>query len=287
MDLPSIIVAIGGSGGVLAAVWAFVKERIEKRDIARKEESDAIERRISNAEKLAQDSVSREITTFEIRVKKLEKDHADCESLLRTEMRRSATNALEPRRADDPIPDQLPPPKEEWYDEHTGARIMWDEETQKVIRAAKERRRRERDPKQLAAPRVEDPHEDRRPRAIIVDDEVLYAQVLTRVLATIVPSDWKVEMLTDARAGRVVLIMDARVRFAIVDYLMPRFDGEAIIADTLKQRPELRGKIIVMSGWALPKDVATHLFDKLGCLWLKKPIDPVQLRQLVEQVIAD
>lgn len=286
MDITNVVAAIGGSGGIGLSVWTFVKERIKERD--RRAEIESFEKRIEEAEKRAAEAVGREIDSLKDRIKKLERDHADCEQLLRSEIRRSAQKALEPRRADAPIPDQLPAPQEDWY-ENTGARVMWDEETQKVIHEAKEKEaQRKSSSSKLAAvkpPRPNPPGEDLRPRAIIIDDEADFAKGMARHLANIVPSGWKVELLSDARAGRIVLVMDSRVRFAIVDYLMPRFDGEAVITETLKNRPELKGKIIVMSGWALPTDVAHHLFDELHCLWLEKPIDPAKLQALVWQAI--
>jgi DNA-binding NtrC family response regulator len=160
--------------------------------------------------------------------------------------------------------------------------MMWDQETQKVIKEAKEEQRKSSSSK-LAAVKPKS-NEDLRPRAIIIDDEADFAKGMARHLANIIPGGWKVELMSDARAGRMVLVMDSRVKFAIVDYLMPRFDGEAIITEALKNRPELKGKIIVMSGWTLPDDVSRHLFDELGCLWLEKPIDPEKLQQLVRKV---
>jgi len=281
MDISHIVAAIGGSGGIGLSAWTFFKERIKERDL--RAEREAFEKRIKEAEERAAEAVKREVDSLKERVKKLERDHADCEQLLRAEIRRSAQKALEPRRADAPIPDQLPTPQEDWY-ENTGARMMWDEETQKVIKEAKEEQRKSSSSK-LAAVKVPRPNEDLRPRAIIIDDEVDFARGMARHLANIIPGGWKVELLSDARAGRMVLVMDSRVKFAIVDYLMPRFDGEAIITETLKNRPELKGKIIVMSGWTLPDDVSRHLFDELGCLWLEKPIDPEKLQQLVSKVV--
>jgi CheY-like chemotaxis protein len=281
MDISHIVAAIGGSSGVGLSAWTFFKERIKERDL--RAEREAFEKRIKEAEERAAEAVKREVDSLKERVKKLEKDHSDCEQLLRAEIRRSAQKALEPRRADAPIPDRLPTPQEDWY-ENTGARTMWDEETQKVIKEEKEKQRKSSS-SQLAAVRPPRPNEDLRPRAIIIDDEVDFARGMARHLANIIPGGWKVELLSDARAGRMVLVMDSRVKFAIVDYLMPRFDGEAIITETLKNRPELKGKIIVMSGWTLPDDVSRHLFDELECLWLEKPIDPEKLQQLVNKVV--
>jgi CheY-like chemotaxis protein len=279
MDISHIVAAIGGSSGIGISAWTFFKERIKERD--RQSEIKAFEERIKEAEKRAAEAVGREIDSLKDRIKKLERDHADCEQLLRAEIRRSAQKALEPRRADAPIPDQLPTPEEDWY-QNTGARMMWDQETQKVIKEAKEEQRKSSSSK-LAAVKPK-PNEDLRPRAIIIDDEADFAKGMARHLANIIPGGWKVELMSDARAGRMVLVMDSRVKFAIVDYLMPRFDGEAIITEALKNRPELKGKIIVMSGWTLPDDVSRHLFDELGCLWLEKPIDPEKLQQLVRKV---
>jgi CheY-like chemotaxis protein len=283
MDISHIVAAIGGSGGIGLSAWTFFKERIKERDL--RAEREAFKKQIKEAEERAAEAVKREVDSLKERVKKLEKDHSDCEQLLRAEIRRSAQKALEPRRADAPIPDQIPTPEEDWY-ANTGARIMWDEETQKVIREAKEEQRKSSSSKLAAVkPPRPAPKEDLRPRAIIIDDEVDFAEGMARHLAKIVPGGWKVELMSDARAGRVVLVMDSRVKFAIVDYLMPRFDGEAVITETLKARPELKGKIIVMSGWTLPPDVAHHLFDELHCLWLEKPIDPEKLQALVWQAI--
>lgn len=284
MDFTSVLAAVGGSGGIGLSIWTFVKERIKERD--RRAENEAFEKRIEEAEKRASEAVGREIESLKERIKKLERDHSDCEQLLRAEIRRSAQKTLEPRRADAPIPDQLPAPQEDWYS-NTGARMIWDEETQKVIHEAKEAQRKSSSSKLAAVkpPRPNTPVEDLRPRAIVLDDETDFAKGMLRYLTNIVPKGWKIELLSDARAGRTVLVMDSRVRLAIVDYLMPRFDGEAVITETLKARPELKGKIIVMSGWQLPSDVAHHLFDELGCLWIEKPIDPDKLQELIWKAI--
>lgn len=284
MDVVTVLTALTGSGGLGFSIWKFVKGRIEANDAKRKLEIEAFERRIEDAEKRAADSVAREIQALKDRILKLEKDHADCEQLLRAEIRRSTRNALSPRRPDDPIPNSLPPPDEEWY-EHTDAQLMWDEETQKVIQ--EEKKKRSSDPKRPTIPRPTPTSGDSRPRAIVVDDHADQARALMRLLADVVPRHWKVETLTDARAGRMVLVMDERVRLAIVDWVMPRFDGEAVITEALRQRPELRGKIIVTSGWPIPDDVARHLFDELGCFWLEKPIEFKKLKDLVWKITQE
>ena len=84
--------------------------------------------------------------------------------------------------------------------------------------------------------------------ALVVDDNESLAKALEWALRRIVPAGWDVRSTGDAVTGGALLILDPGIKVAVIDYLMPMRDGEHIVAEALKVRPQLRGKIIVCSG---------------------------------------
>lgn len=122
--------------------------------------------------------------------------------------------------------------------------------------------------------------------ALIIDDEIHGARAMKSALSAILPIGWRVECVSDAVQGRAILTLDSRIRLAVVDYLMPRFDGLRLVSDVLELRPELQGRIIISSGAQYPADIAHRLFEELGCLRCDKPVDLDLLDRLVSQAIA-
>lgn len=119
---------------------------------------------------------------------------------------------------------------------------------------------------------------------LIVDDDAMALAAIHRLLLDIVPAHWSIAPVSDALAGRSLLTLDPRIKVAIIDYLMPRLDGLALVEDALKYRPELRGKIIITSGAAIPEDIEQRLFEELGCIRLDKPVDADALELVIHQI---
>ena len=126
--------------------------------------------------------------------------------------------------------------------------------------------------------------------AFVIDDYTPAARAMAVLLEQICPSNWSVGFTTsgpDAAAeGLSVLIGQPRLRLVVIDYLLPRFDGQDIIEMALRARPSLRGRIIVSSGWGFPEDIQQRLFEELGCLRLDKPTDSELLKEHVEKIVA-
>lgn len=123
--------------------------------------------------------------------------------------------------------------------------------------------------------------------ALVIDDNEAWAKAVLWALKRIVPADWDVRSVNNARTGGYLLIMDRDLKLALVDYLMPIQLGDEIIEEAIAVRPKLRGKIIVCSGLDdLPPEVEEKLFVTLGCKKLSKPVDFETLEKLVLEIIA-
>jgi len=120
---------------------------------------------------------------------------------------------------------------------------------------------------------------------LVIDDVEAVASALHRLIRKIVPSGWEVFHTTDPVEARSLLVLDPRIRIAVVDILMPGLAGDALIEDAIRHRPDLRGRILVSSGIDYPPYLAERLFGELGCLRLDKPIEFEALESLVFRLV--
>lgn len=123
--------------------------------------------------------------------------------------------------------------------------------------------------------------------AVVIDDNLPMLGALRRVLESILPR-WRIVGFSEPGAGRNALVAAPHVKLAVVDYHFAesRLDGEAIIDQALKVRPNLRGRIIVCSGVDISPATARRLFDELGCLNLPKPVQRADLERMVYKALG-
>lgn len=227
--------------------------------------------------------IASRISAADERVRQLEAERHDCEEQLRREIRRGAELALMPRRAEDPPPDSLPPPN---WEENTDVRVMRAAEESSVIAREKQSWARHTGRvKMRSRPPVEGPPM----HVLIIEDDAAQADAIHRLLDGMVPIGWEVQHTTDAVEGRALLVLDSRIRVAFVDYSMPKLDGLAVIEEALQHRPELRGRIVLITGVDLSSDHYVEerrkLFDECKCLSLAKPFDSRTLEQKLWEAI--
>lgn len=268
MELPPWLAALGGmvgGGGIATAVWKFIEGRVKASD-AREQMARDMLKAATDAERSGYQA---RIVVLENELRRKEAEHRECEESLKREIRQAARNYLiqPPDRLPETIPD---PPYAE--DENTGIHNVRRRETRKVI---EEERKKRAD---------SDPPTRESMDILIIDDEEAQARAIHQLVRRMsLPSNFKVEHTTDALQGRALLTLDPRVKVAIVDYLMPRIDGQAVIEEAMKHRPDLRGRIIIISGADshYPPDIEKRLFEELGCLRLGKPFEMEQLEALI------
>jgi CheY-like chemotaxis protein len=122
------------------------------------------------------------------------------------------------------------------------------------------------------------PGEARRPRVLVVDDEPLVARSLQRILSR----EQDVEV---AERGRVALDRIAggeRFDLVLCDLMMPDVSGMAFYDEIGILDPGLRERVVFVTGGAFT-DAAADFLARVANLRLEKPVDPVVLRETVQQ----
>ena len=255
----------GGLGaGISAAgvaVWRFFVHRSEQREIERKEQAHHAEcqQRIDELQK-QHDARHFELTE---RVEKLEREKGDCYERLIREIGRGAELAMAPRSVEDPPPASLPPPD-------------WSEDTQtKEIRRVIEQEGLARAAARWRAATAR--------KAIVIDNEAVVATALRRVLETLLPG-WSVMAETDPRKGLHAIQLDEGIALAFVDLDLDsaRLDGVQLVETATRERPELRGRIFVVTGLD-PTEEQLRRVSAAGGRVLQKAAVPEALRSAVRE----
>lgn len=122
--------------------------------------------------------------------------------------------------------------------------------------------------------------------ALIIDDYTPTAKAMESLLEKFLPGDWKIGISTDALAAQAILAAEPRLKLVVLDYFLPRMDGQAIATTAIKIRPRLRGRIIICSGAEFPEDIEQDLFVDLECKKLPKPVDIELLNRYVTEILA-
>ncbi len=124
--------------------------------------------------------------------------------------------------------------------------------------------------------------------ALIADDHEIFSNALLWALQKILPG-WDIQKTDNGRTAMYVLTMDPGIKFAVVDYLLPRMHGDEAVSEAVKLRPHLRGKIIICSGMDdYDDDIKQRLFVELGCRRLDKgnPEFLRELERLVHEIVG-
>ena len=111
---------------------------------------------------------------------------------------------------------------------------------------------------------------------LIVDDE----QVVLRALARLLEARYDVTTVSSPE-GALHLIAAASWNAILTDVMMPTIDGVELAQRALAMRPELAGRIVLMSG-GMPAHVS---LGTIGFPILQKPFSAEQARALLDPLI--
>jgi CheY-like chemotaxis protein/two-component sensor histidine kinase len=118
-------------------------------------------------------------------------------------------------------------------------------------------------------------------RILVVDDEPLVQAAMRRVLG----AKHEVVSATEGRAALERLGAGGRFDAIICDLAMPGMDGIDFHAELSSRHPELRTRILFVTGGART-DRARAFVEALGDRVLEKPVDPDRLRRAVDAILA-
>ncbi len=148
-----------------------------------------------------------------------------------------------------------------------------------VFRVVLPAARRDREDGKTPVPRA--PVAARRFRILVLDDEVEVGEAVRRILG----KEHEVDLAT---RGSVALELIAQRSYDLLlcDLLMPEMTGMEFYERVAEQRPELLGRIVIMTGGAFSPGARSFL-DRIANVRIEKPFDNQMLRQLVATVAAE
>jgi len=148
-----------------------------------------------------------------------------------------------------------------------------------VFRVVLPAARRDREDGASPVPRA--PVASRRFRILVLDDEVEVGEAVRRILG----KEHEVDLAT---RGSVALELIAQRSYDLVlcDLLMPEMTGMEFYERVAEQRPELLGRIVVMTGGAFSPGARSFL-DRIANVRIEKPFDNRMLRELVATVATE
>ncbi len=124
------------------------------------------------------------------------------------------------------------------------------------------------------------------PKFLIIDDDVLVARAMQRATKAWLPDTWTTAAVAGALDGLCMTVMNKEIELVLLDRSMPDASGDVIAVHMLRYRPDLKGKIILSSGFDYSKQEEAYFFGELGCLRLDKPLDLDDFKTLVYAAIT-
>lgn len=118
-----------------------------------------------------------------------------------------------------------------------------------------------------------------RGRLLVVDDEPAIARLVAQALRA---EPLEVVALSDPREA-LMRLLDESFDALLTDLRMPDLSGEELIASLLARRPEMRGRIVAMTGDALGVGLSGRHAD---VPILEKPLDIAGLRAALAPILA-
>lgn len=119
-------------------------------------------------------------------------------------------------------------------------------------------------------------HAKRRQRVLIVDDE----PALLSALAQFLNREFEVTTASTSEHAVRVLSSDPRCDLVLCDLHMPGLNGLEFATRAVQARPELVGRVALMTGGAMTPHLHTAL-EQSGLPVLMKPFDLAELRDLI------
>jgi CheY-like chemotaxis protein len=258
-----------GIGAALSKLGLMIWNRVTTTQDKDRERITSIETESRTDLKKQIDDLHRLLDRSSAHVERLEKDKEACyvkiaelQERLVLEMQFGAERALKPRLPTEPPPDKLEGPA---WSENSEITTMRELAEGPVVAREKEKFAREK----LS-------HGINGRKALIVDDEGIVAVVVKRLVSKMLPG-WTIAHETNAKLGLSVLLLDEEISLAIIDIRMPELDGISFIRDALRQRPELRGRIVICTGALVSPAQEISLVSQLGCPIVRKEDLPEEL----------
>lgn len=115
-------------------------------------------------------------------------------------------------------------------------------------------------------------------RVLVIDDEMLVAESLRRVLA----DESEVIVATQAAAALARLSSGEWYDVILCDIMMPGMHGVALLEHVKRDQPELAARFIFITGGIVLPHIQALLQD-VSNLVLAKPLDLPALRELVRR----
>lgn len=115
------------------------------------------------------------------------------------------------------------------------------------------------------------------PRVLIVDDDPAIRQIVAALLAR----DGTDSEIAEDGSAAITLLRRERYDAVLLDLLMPRVDGLGVIA--FMKENGIDTPVIVIS--AVTDDQVEHLDPQLVRVAMQKPLEPRELRRVVEAIV--
>jgi phosphoserine phosphatase RsbU/P len=115
-------------------------------------------------------------------------------------------------------------------------------------------------------------------RALIADDDPVAREIVSRTLGRL---NFQVTAVSDGRQALSFLEAAAGPTLAILDWMMPEFDGTEVIRRVRARRPVANLYLMLLTALETRKDIVAGL-DAGAHDYLVKPCDPDELRARVQ-----
>jgi signal transduction histidine kinase len=115
-----------------------------------------------------------------------------------------------------------------------------------------------------------------RRRVLVVDDDALVGEALSRALE----AEAEVDVLTDGRAAIERLVAGERWDVILCDLMMPAYSGMEMYGEALKRAPEAAGRFVFITAGAFTSR-ARAFVDSVANRCIEKPIDVERVREIV------
>ncbi|MBC8071941.1 MAG: response regulator [Deltaproteobacteria bacterium] len=120
----------------------------------------------------------------------------------------------------------------------------------------------------------------RRVRILVVDDDVLVASALRRMLA-----EHDITAISDARIARDMISAGTTFDLVLCDLMMPNLTGMALYRELERAAPAMAERMVFMTGGAF-SDEARGFLEDVQPRTLDKPFDLATLRELVDALVS-
>jgi CheY-like chemotaxis protein len=118
-------------------------------------------------------------------------------------------------------------------------------------------------------------------RIMVVDDELPVRTLLEKVLA---PMGYSIETINDADTVLNRLKAGEKYDVILLDIRMPGMSGTELYTHILEKAPELKGRIIIITGDVMGLDIKEFL-TKHNLPSLSKPFDIKLLKEIIDKII--